>query len=183
MEIWKDIPWYEWLYEASNYGRVKSMYRKEKFKHTFRIRKEKIIKEHINKHGYMQVLLCKNSKSKTFLAHRLILFAFRWELKLECNHKNGVKTDNSIENLEYCSKSENQLHKYKILGYRSPMLWKLWKLNHKSKEISQYDLEWKFIKIWYWAREIKRRLWFESSSITRVCNWQQKTSYWFYWKY
>jgi len=113
-EIWKDIKGYEGLYQVSNLGRVKSLSKewisgnhKSKNKHEDMILKPRIAL------GYIHVVLRKNKKAKTYKVHRLVLKEFIGESNLECNHINGNKSDNRIENLAYCTSSENLKHAYK----------------------------------------------------------------------
>lgn len=63
-EIWKDIPNYEGLYQASSNGNIKSLYR------------NKILKYEISKNGYCQVMLCKNKKQKLLYVHRLVAMTY-----------------------------------------------------------------------------------------------------------
>ena len=99
-EIWKDVPGHEGLYQVSNLGRVKSL----------RFGKERILKPTPDKDGYYQVDLWKGGEGKTNKIHRLVMLAFFGESDLEVNHINGIKTDNRLENLEYCTPSENIQH-------------------------------------------------------------------------
>jgi len=114
-ETWKDIPGYEGLYQASNQGRIKSLPRewmtgrhKHKIEHG-----EIILKPSKDKRGYLRVTLQHNGR-KFYLLHRLVLQAFVGESNLDCNHRNGIKSDNRLENLEWCTKSENQKHACRI---------------------------------------------------------------------
>lgn len=93
-EIWKSIKGYE-NYEVSNFGRVKS----------FWYGKEKILKPNKINNGYLQVVLFKDGKRKNFFIHRLVASAFipnpyGFE---QVNHKDEVKTNNCVSNLEFCS--------------------------------------------------------------------------------
>jgi len=101
-EIFKPIPSYEGIYEISNLGRVKSL----KFSN------ERILKPCFHGLGYSQVGLLKDGAQKNKFIHRLVLLAFIGESDLQVNHKNGVKTDNRLENLEYCTASENIRHSF-----------------------------------------------------------------------
>lgn len=113
-EIWKDIPEYEGIYQVSNLGRVKSLSRNRKnWVSKFSTLKERILKQQIL-NGYYHVRLCIDKQYKTCLVHRLVATAFleNIENKPQVNHKNGVKTDNKVSNLEWVTKSENQNHAY-----------------------------------------------------------------------
>jgi len=90
-----------------------------------RLKGFKIIKSQISKNGYVRADLWKDDKGKKHLVHRLVAQAF---IKNEnnypqVNHKDGVKTNNHYKNLEWTTKSKNQLHAYKIglqVGYKKP---------------------------------------------------------------
>lgn len=76
----------------------------------------KPLKGCVDRCGYREVVLSENGKCKSYLVHRLILMTFcpRSDAeKFDVNHKNGNKLDNSIENLEWCTRSENTIHSYK----------------------------------------------------------------------
>ena len=74
------------------------------------------LKTHLNTHGYPVVGLSKNNSKKIFSIHRLIAEAFipNPENKPHINHKDGIKTNHNINNLEWCTPSENMLHAFKI---------------------------------------------------------------------
>lgn len=109
-EIWKDIPEYEGLYQVSNMGRVKSF-------HKWRGHKEYITNGHPNRDGYMKVDMRKGKDRQVKSIHTLVLNTFLGIIPdRDCNHINGIKSDNRLENLEYCTKSENVTHAYKSLG-------------------------------------------------------------------
>jgi len=105
-EIWKDIPDYEGLYQASNYGQIKSLIRKNR-------RKEKILIQTDDNNGYVGVNLYKNNIPKTFKVHILILETFVGSCPhiMECRHLNGIKTDNRLCNLRWGTRSENTYDK------------------------------------------------------------------------
>lgn len=118
MEIWKDIINYENSYQVSSMGRVRSLDRKTNtaLRHnTSVIKKGKVLKQNPKRDGYLTVDLCLNNKKKTINIHRLVLTAFQPnENNLIINHKNGIKTDNRLENLEWCTHKENSQHASKL---------------------------------------------------------------------
>ena len=107
-EIWKDIEEYEGLYQISNLGRVKSLPKLYKRKYNSYYTKEKILKNNLGKNGYYRV----NLSGKSFYIHRLVAEAFIPNLydKKTINHIDGVKTNNSISNLEWATYGENNRH-------------------------------------------------------------------------
>ena len=113
-EIWNDIKGYEGVYLVSNTGKVKSLPRKVMFGEQARIVEERILQENNNGRGYVYVSLSyKNIKTREYI-HRLVAKEFlpnKWN-KREVNHKNGIKNDNNVSNLEWVSASENKEHAY-----------------------------------------------------------------------
>lgn len=114
-EIWKPVKNYEGLYEVSNFGRVKVLAREwvAGWNNVKRTHPEFILKPGKTRSGYLSVTLSKNKKTKHCSVHRLVLQAFCGDSDLDCNHKDGVKSNNYLKNLEYCSTSENILHAYR----------------------------------------------------------------------
>lgn len=129
MDQWKDIPGYEGRYQASETGQIKSL-----------IGASRVLKQSQTSKGYSCVCLRSDKKSKHWLVHRLIAVTFLGENpKLDINHKNGVKTDNRLENLEWCTRSENIRHAFKM-GLSINHLWTLGKvgaMSGRSKPVIQ----------------------------------------------
>lgn len=133
-EIWKDIPGFEGYYQASNMGRVKSLDRYVNYKNCgFALRKGKILSPKISNKGYLETTLMKEGKSYYKRIHRLIAETFLPNPNnYSCiNHINENKTDNKIENLEWCTSKQNI------------------EMYHESRTIVyQYTVDGKLVKIW-----------------------------------
>jgi hypothetical protein len=114
-EIWKDIPNYEGLYQVSSLGRVKSLERRVKNKDSFRKVRERILSSNDNGSGYLCVQLSRKLKRENLLIHRLVAICFVKNPKNLpiINHKDGVKTNNAPENLEWCTQMDNIVHSIK----------------------------------------------------------------------
>ena len=115
-EIWKDIQGYEGVYQVSNMGNVKSLKRtwfSGRGLCSKKTKAECFITQAI-RNGYLSCVLTKNGIQKQHSVHRLVAAVFiPNELnKPQINHKNGVKTDNCVENLEWSTPSENSKHAY-----------------------------------------------------------------------
>jgi len=165
-EIWKDIKGYESLYQISNYGRLKSLIKKEKII---------IIKLIHDKKNYLNYTLHKNGRTKSEKIHRLVAEAFipNSENKPQINHINGIKTDNRVCNLEWCTNSENQIHAYKN-GLEKPRF---------KRKVKQYDLNGNYINSYEYILDAKKVLNIDNSSISAVCRGKRKTAGGYIWKY
>lgn len=107
MEVWKDIPGYEGLYQVSNLGGVKSIKRPDAA--GSRLLREKILKPTIGTRGYLNVGLRKDNMQKKIEVHRLVAMAFipNPQNLPQVNHKDEDKVNNCVDNLEWCSRSYN----------------------------------------------------------------------------
>jgi len=118
-ESWKPIIGYEEKYLISNIGRVKSLNRYDLIRpgNIKRYRNGRFLKPLFARGGYVRVALLKNGKAKYECIHRLVLNHFYGpppSPRHQCNHRDGKKLNNSIENLEWVTCSENNLHAFKI---------------------------------------------------------------------
>lgn len=110
-EIWRDVVDYEGIYEVSNRGRVRSLDRVVKANDgVIYKRKGKYMKITINKYGYPTVRLSKDGSTNTKSVHRLVANSFLGESNLIVNHKDGIKNNNNLENLEFVTQKENMVH-------------------------------------------------------------------------
>jgi hypothetical protein len=98
----KTIPGYE-DYQVDTNGNVWS------FKSGVKTAK----KPSLRPNGYLSIMLFNNGKYKGYLVHRLIMLTFCGESNLQVNHIDGIKTNNNLTNLEYCTASENIRHAFK----------------------------------------------------------------------
>ena len=159
-EIWKDIKGYEGLYMISSYGRVKSIGGRRGSSN-----KPKILKQGTDTSGYKFVCFRVNKYSKTFKVHRLVAEAFIPNLNryTEIGHINGIKTDNRVDNLRWCSHKDNcnnPITKEKMLKtFRSEEYRKKCSEREKGKKLSD---------------ETKKKI---SISKNGSGNWRSKTVY------
>ncbi len=130
-EIWKTIPGYENRYEVSNLGRVKSLARLDRYNRHVR---ERILQYGDNGNGYKFVHLLRGTKQRMYV-HRLVAFA--WienddpETKTIVNHIDGNKSNNVVSNLEWCTPSDNNFHRYNVLNKHTAQKGKSLKKNCK----------------------------------------------------
>ena len=114
-EVWKDIPGYEGLYQASSMGRIRSVEGKvtHSTMHGVRHWHSRILKQKQTKDKCFRVTLWKDKTPKGWLVHRLVAMAFLGlppEEKYTVNHKDGNRENNCVDNLEWLSLADNIRH-------------------------------------------------------------------------
>ncbi len=176
MEVWKEIPKYKGRYLASNLGRIKTdkTICKDKNGKTYSI-KEKIKKFFLNKNGYLTVSMCIDNVVKTEYVHYLVLSAFTNDRKdkMTVNHINEIKTDNRIENLEWLTYRENNMHGTKVKRTSDKKFKKRIKIDKKTLEtIKIYNSKEELLKDGYKLLNTKM-----------CCINVNKTAHGFIWKY
>lgn len=171
-EIWKELEEFDGNYLISNLGKLKSKSRTIKHPKGTCVLKEKLLSQVKNRKGYIEFQITYNSKHYSRKAHRLVANAFIPNpMGLpQVNHINGDKTDNRVENLEWCTNSENQIHA--VNNELKP-----------TKHIFQFDLSGSLIKEWKSAPEAERALGIPYRTILANCNGINKSAYGYIWKF
>ena len=192
MEIWANIKDYEGYYQVSNLGRVKSLEREVlcNGKNQFQSYKDnrhykgKLIKPTYDKKGYLYAELCKNNTKRKIFIHQLVARAFIPNInnKTQINHKNGIKDDNRVENLEWATPQENIQHAYNYNLFDSQLKYLKQVQQQNQKMIMQYDKNGNFIKEWESIKEARNKLKI-SSHISDCCNGKRKTAGGYIWIY
>ncbi len=168
-EIWKDIKGYEGLYQVSNLGRIKSLAREYSVNKGKRYIGERIKNLRKDSRGhYLLVDLSKNGKSKTLLVHRIVAehFINNPNNLTQVNHKDEDKTNNNVENLEWCDGKYNQ--NYGTLPKRRNE--KLKHIKHEKKVICIEDKI-----IFNSIKEAGKYYNIETGNISRVCSKKRKS--------
>lgn len=176
MEIWKPVPEYEGLYEVSNTGVIRSIYRYKKE-----------LKPMISNTGYERVDLFKDHKRRQVSVHRVVASVFCH--KPSCcnvvNHIDENKRNNNADNLEWTTQKSNanwgtaRARAVANTDYHSRIIDRTNLINAVSKPISQYDKSGKFIKAWPSAAACSRETGIPISSIRRCALGQRKTAHGF----
>lgn len=161
--MWRPVIGYEGIYEVNRLGEIR------------RIKTGRILKGYQGRDGYQRVSLTTNGITKPFLLHRLIASAFIPNpMNYPCiNHKDEDKSNNSLDNLEWCT------HRYN-LNYGTHNA----RANEtRKKPISQYSRNGEFIRNWDSVTDIHRETGIDMGHITACCRGTRKTAGNYRWKY
>ena len=166
IEVWKDIPGYEGLYQASNLGNIKSL----NYNNT---KKEKNLKSKYDKRGYLAIELRNNGKRYYTRVHRLVAQAFIPNPNNfpQVNHINEIKDDNRVENLEWCT---NDYNTHYGTHYKRAA-------ESNYKKVNQYDLNGNYIKTYNSISEAMNKT--KTTHISSVCLGKRKTASKYHWEY
>lgn len=182
-EIWQDIPDYLGLYKVSNFGRVQSLARYVPRKNgQMGFVPERELKPGTDRHGYKNVVLSKNGTHKTFTIHKLVALAFipNPEQLPEIDHKDGTRTNNRVENLQWVTRKQNANNP--ISKYRYSEMAKARK-PYKSLQKRIYQIkDGVIINEFASMREAERITGVAHSSIRRVISGTLKMAGGFVWK-
>lgn len=174
-EIWKPVVGYENYYEVSNTGKVRGFDKIVNFGNRKRLIKCHILKGCINFHGYHVVSLSKNGKKTKHTVHRLVAEAFiQNPNNLPCiNHKDEVKTNNHVSNLEWCTQKYN-------MDYS-----RVWKKSaeSRSKPVIQLTLNGEFVNEYKSGWEAERQTGISQGNISSCCLGKYKSSGGYVWRY
>lgn len=159
IEEWKPIEGYEDRYEISNFGRVKSLERKDLNNHLL---KERILKPKINRDGYSYLQLCYDGNKKGFFVHRLVAAAFIDNPNgyPVVNHKDENKQNNYVSNLEWCTVLYN--NRYGTKAIRTG--------EHYAKAVVQLTMEGDYIRTFKSLHDVYRKFGYAPINISRCCN-------------
>lgn len=169
-EKWKDIEGYEGLYQISSMGNIRSFY-----PHNFR--KGDRLRTFENG-GYRRAALYKDGKLCKILVHRLVAKAFipNPDNKPYINHKDGNRSNNNIENLEWVTSRENVLD-----GVRRGTITTENALKKLMKPVKQFTLDGQYIRSYGSMAEAKRIT--GATNISLVCHGHRHESGGFKWEY
>lgn len=184
--IWKPIIGFEGCYEVSNAGQIKSLKHNNKADGV-------ILKQQTVNSGYNVISLQLNRKRRVLTVHRIVAIAFfGYKEGLEINHKNGIKTDNRVDNLEWCTRSYNQKHIFfsgrgdkirDLARKRMAIIGKKY-AQHSSKkcyEIYQYDINNNLLKTYGSLRDVEKLTGIDRKQVSK--NIKNNTIYkGYYWK-
>ena len=181
IEIWKDVKGYEGLYQVSNLGRVKSYDKKVIQKHywsgemVIHTYKGRMMALQTQNNGYIIANLTKNKRQRKHLVHRLVATAFLQKEvgKDYINHLDNNPANNRVDNLEWCTQSENIKYAYNNKTKIPPHM----------KRIYQIDSDGNIVNEFYSMKEAERQTDIKSANISKCCREIRNYAGGYKWKY
>lgn len=168
MEIWKDIPGFEGLYQASNFGNIRGLDREVPYKNTpyTKFQKGILLKPKVGTHNYLEVVLMKHGERHCCRVHKLIALTFipNPENLPIINHIDENKSNNRVDNLEWCNFSYNTEY------------------SKKAIHIKQYDLKGNLVGEYSHYSEAGRNVGGNRFGVFKCCKGKLKTYKGFIWK-
>lgn len=176
-EIWKDIKGYEGCYKISNTGKVLSTERTivTKFNNRKHVTRNRLLKPFVNKRGYFIVSLNKNNMKTKYSIHRLVAEAFipNPSNLPQVNHKDECKSNNCVENLEWCTAKYNVEYSKTLLCAQAA----------RQRSVMQFTKNNQPINVFPSSAEASRMTGVCQSNITLACQGKYKTAGGYIWKY
>lgn len=169
LEIWKDVKNYEGEYQVSNTGKVRSL----NYNYLGQVRE---LKQTLSNKGYCKVVLHRpKGTQRHFSVHRLVAEAFipNPDNLPQVNHKDECKTNNCVDNLEWCDCKYNSNY-----GTRNERI-----VQKMRKSILQFTLDGVFVKEWESIKSAAETFGVKDCSISNALTGRKKTAGGFIWKY
>lgn len=172
MEKWRPVKGYEGVYEVSSFGSVRSL---DRYDSLGRLRIGRVLRPKKNKNGYLECHLCLDGDGRTFRVHRLVAEAFlqNSEGLPQVNHIDENKTNNRLENLEWCTEKYNtnygKARERNLAG-------------QKCKRVKQLTLDGLEIAEYYSMGDAERQTGVPSSCISKVVSGKTKKAGGYIWR-
>lgn len=174
---WRDVVGYEGLYEVSNDGRVRTV---GHVTNNHEIPPKELGVRTYKNQRYARVRLYKNGVPKDYMVHRLVAQAFvpNPDNKPQVNHLDGDRSNNSAENLEWCTASENQRHAYET-GLKNIEDTAVF----TRKRVLQIGQDGEIVRVWRSMSDAARSLGLQVSNISHCCRGKIKMTGGYQWEY
>lgn len=177
-EIWKDIAGFEGLYRISSRGNVKSV----NYKNT---KTERILTPKKNNAGYLWVELRKNGKASCMLIHRLVAMAYipnKYNLP-QVNHRDENPRNNCVENLEWCTPSQNVQYSINLHPERTRGRERTRKPYKHLRSVVQKNLDGTVVRTYPCTADVTFEHKYNQWSIIQCCNGKRKKAYGYKWEF
>jgi hypothetical protein len=149
----------------------------------------KCLKQYQTPNGYLQVSIKINGKYTKKLVHRLVAEKYipNNENKPCVNHKDGNKHNNNVDNLEWCTYSENELHSHRVLGKKTEAehLRKMRNIHIKksSKKVMQTTIEGQFVNVFESMAEASKKTGISQGNISECCHNKRRKAGGYLWNF